>query len=71
LGSPSPPHAYAPYAYWPIGWLAENSPGAVGDAIFWYATRRYDRIMLPTNYSGVVYYSSDLHALSRAFDRLN
>jgi hypothetical protein len=69
LASPTPAHEYAPYAYWPIGWLAENGPGPVGDGIFWYATRRYDRITLPTDRSGVSFYSSDFHALERAFDR--
>src|SRR5262245_37565300 len=39
-----------PQIYWPIGWLAQNGPGSVGDAIFWWA-RLFQRyvIALPTS----------------------
>src|SRR4029077_8414245 len=49
-GTPFP--KVAPYAYWPIGWLAEHGPRPVHDAIFWYAARRNGRVLLPIESSG-------------------
>jgi len=42
----------APHAYWPIGWLAKNSPRPVHDAIYWYVTRRESSVLLPIEISG-------------------
>lgn len=42
----------APRAYWPIGWLAENAGRRVHDSIYWYATPRKGRVLLPIESSG-------------------
>ena len=42
----------APHIYWPIGWLAEIGPRPVHDAIYWYATPRNGRVLLPSDRSG-------------------
>src|SRR5262245_34115800 len=55
--------------YWPIGWLAENGPGPVGDAIFWCANPlRKETVILPSGYSAGMWYHSDSHALHRYFE---
>lgn len=38
--------------YWPIGWLAQNGPDALTNAITWYATRRCDSVILPCDRRG-------------------
>jgi len=42
----------APHAYWPIGWLAENGPRPVHDAIYSYAAPRNGHVLLPSESSG-------------------
>lgn len=49
---------YAPRAYWPIGWLAKHGPVPVEDAIFWYATLRVSRVVLPADMDGNEWYYS-------------
>jgi hypothetical protein len=52
--------------YWSIGWLAQNGPGPVGDAIFWYAKLglRCDNIEIPADMAGVDTYDSSSHVLA-------
>jgi hypothetical protein len=59
-----------PQIYWPIGWIAENGPGPVGDAIFRFASlfQPYS-ITLPTGPSASHAWYSDLeHTLKRVSD---
>jgi hypothetical protein len=45
----------APRVYWPIGWLAANSPPYSRDGIFWYATRGWrNRVVVPTNWDDTI-----------------
>jgi hypothetical protein len=70
LVSAAPDPRYAPRAYWPIGWLAKNGPGRVGDVIFWYAKcGSPNAILLPTTASGGEWYDSRIHELQRLFDQ--
>ena len=70
IGDPHRSPRYAPRVYWPIGWLAENGPLPIGDAIFWYAdTGSEGSIMLPTASSGDRFYDSSIHSLVRMFRR--
>lgn len=39
----------APHVYWPIGWLAQNGPKPLSDAINWYATLRIYWVHVPVN----------------------
>ena len=39
----------APNVYWPIGWLAENGPESLSDAINWYATLKIYWVHVPVN----------------------
>jgi hypothetical protein len=60
-----------PQIYWPIGWLAENAPGPVGDAIFWFAGAFQPvGIALPTSPSRSpdASYSDMEHTLKRLLD---
>jgi hypothetical protein len=41
----------APHAYWPIGWLAENGPRPVHDAIYSYAAPGNGHVLLPSERS--------------------
>ena len=52
----------APRVYWPIGWLAENGPRPIGDAIFWYVEPGIGDVLLPTDYSGINWYDSVSHS---------
>jgi hypothetical protein len=42
----------APNAYWPMGWLAQNGPESLSDAINWYATLKDYWIHVPVNRAG-------------------
>jgi hypothetical protein len=42
-------YKYAPPAYWPIGWMAQNGPSPLRRAIRWYATRGIEKVFLPSN----------------------
>jgi len=62
-----------PQIYWPIGWLAENGPGPVGDAIFGFASLFQPvSIALPTGPPGSsgAWYSDMEHGVRRALDRM-
>jgi hypothetical protein len=38
--------------YWPIGWLAQNCPESLSEAINWYATLRSYWVHVPVNGAG-------------------
>jgi hypothetical protein len=42
----------APTLYWPLGWLAENGPEPLPDAINWYGTLGVYWVHVPTNSAG-------------------
>jgi hypothetical protein len=50
---------YAPRIYWPFGWLSAHGPQPVRDAINWYATRRFKMVMLPCDWTGNMWQSSN------------
>jgi|SRR5579863_3080599 len=55
----------APYAYWPVGWLAVRGPRSIRRAIFWYAMLGgslfgYDDIEIPIDRGGVQHDTSGL-----------
>jgi hypothetical protein len=68
-----------PQIYWPVGWLAQNGPSPVGDAIFRFArlfgsdgigVPESDGIALPTSPSAArrAWYSETEHVVKRFSD---
>ena len=50
---------YAPCIYWPFGWLSAHGPQPIRDTINWYATRRSEVVMLPNDWEGKWWDSSN------------
>lgn len=51
VGLPGAPKYYASGYYWPIGWLSAKGPTPLTHALAWYATRRYDWDLVPTDFA--------------------